>query len=107
MTETKPARVFDKLQGAIAELVQQGLLKSYAGDKEAYILAAAHLKANGSTVPSERSFRRHIARLRPLWRLHPRRHQARAHRQNEPGISHPAPPRHVRSRRLNHRPRPR
>jgi hypothetical protein len=73
MTETKPARVLDKLTAAVRALVDAGILKSVAGDKEAYILAAAHLKADGLTVPSERSWRRHINRLRPLWRLNGKR----------------------------------
>jgi hypothetical protein len=73
MTETKPARVVDKLMAATRELVETGVLKPYCGDKEAYILVGAHLKANGLSVPSERSWHRHIARLRPLWRLNARR----------------------------------
>jgi hypothetical protein len=73
MTGSTPARVLDKLMAAIRELVAAGILKSVAGDKEAYILAAAHLKANGLTVPSERSWRRHINRLRPIWRMNAKR----------------------------------
>ena len=72
-TVPNPARVLDKLMGALNEVVTAGLLKPYAPDKEAYIQAAAHLKANGLSVPSERSWRRHINRLRPLWRLNAKR----------------------------------
>jgi hypothetical protein len=66
---TKPARVLDKLLFATRALVADGRLPACASDKEALGLVAAHLKALGLSVPSERSWRRHIARLRPLWRM--------------------------------------
>jgi len=72
-TVPKPARVVDKLTVAVRDLVDAGIIKPYCGDKETYILVGAHLKANGLTVPSERSWRRHINRLRPLWRLNAKR----------------------------------
>jgi hypothetical protein len=65
---TAPARVRDKLVAVVGDLVASGKLPSFASDKEALALVAAHLKALGFRVPSERSWRRHIHRLRPLWR---------------------------------------
>jgi hypothetical protein len=73
MTDNTPARVLDKLMATVRELVHAGLLKPYCGDKEAYILVGAHLKAEGLAVPSERSWRRHINRLRPIWRMNAKR----------------------------------
>lgn len=63
------ASIRDELADAIKELVQSGRIRP--GDRDVVVMhkIGNHMAARGSPAPSERSFRRHLPRLRPLWRM--------------------------------------
>jgi glutamyl/glutaminyl-tRNA synthetase len=68
----KPARRVDRLRFLIQELVAEGKLRPDHTDREAMRMIADQVGAKGRPGwerPSERTMRRHLAQLRPLWRM--------------------------------------
>jgi hypothetical protein len=66
----RPARMRDRIETAIRELVAAGQLRRDARDCEAYHAVCHHLEAQGCRsfeIPSLRTWRRHVGALRIMW----------------------------------------
>jgi hypothetical protein len=63
------ARIRDEIADAIKALVAKGRIRP--GDRDANVRhkVGDYMEACGSNSPSERSFRRYLPQLRPLWRM--------------------------------------
>jgi hypothetical protein len=66
------AGVRDEIADAIKELVSLGRIRPAERDTVVIHKVGDYIEACGSKAPSERSFRRYLPQLRPLWRM-PRR----------------------------------